>query len=253
MNRFETDYRKLLLEVIREGALKDNRTGVKTITAFNKGFNINLSEGFPILTAKKVFFDKAYHEYVWIRDGLTTLNYLHEHGITWWDEFAMKDGSLGKTYGYQLRNYNGEIDQLDYIHRQIRGNSRRAHITLWNPSDLNKTILPPCYTGFTFMRVNEVLHMSVQFRSSDLFLGLPYDICVCALLLIEVAKFNDLIPGELGLQITDAHLYENHIDQVTEYLQRKPESFLPTLLKSEKGYNLSGYKPQPFIWAQLNN
>lgn len=254
MNTYERDYRKLLVSVLRDGTEKADRTGVGNICCFNKSLTINLAEGFPILTAKKIFFDKALHEYRWMIDGLTTLTYLHQHGIKWWDEFADSKGNLGKTYGYQIRSFNGEIDQLDYVHRKIRENSRKAHITLWNPSELQQTILPPCYVGFTFMRVNNVLNMSIQFRSSDLFLGLPYDVCVGALMLKDIARFNELTPGYLGIQITDAHIYNNHINQVKLYLSRNPDNDLPLSLRTEDGlYKLLDYNPQSIIKAKLNN
>jgi len=255
MNNYELEYRKLLVSIKRDGSLKENRTGVDTISCFNKSLNINLAEGFPILTAKRMFPNKAYHEYVWMIQGLTTTAYLNRHGIKWWNEFADERGELGKTYGYQIRNFNGEVDQLEYLHREIQNNSRRAHMTLWNPSELAETILPPCYTGFTFMRVDKVLHMSMQLRSSDVFLGLPYDICVAAFMLKSIANFNDLIAGELGVQITDAHVYTNHKDQVDTYLSRSPSNFLPKIhnLDQHGVYSFEDYKPKPLIKATLNN
>lgn len=253
MNKFETDYKQLLADVMHNGIYKQNRTGVFTNCLFNKSLTIDLCKGFPLITGKKMYFDKALHEYIWIKDGLHTLTYLHEHGIHWWDQYADKNGNLGKTYGYQLRSFNGEIDQLEYIHNEIKNNTRRAHITLWNPSELNETILPPCYTGMTFMVQDSSLNMSVQLRSSDLFLGLPYDIAVMALLLTQVARFNDLVPYQLGIQITDAHIYDNHTDQVNEYINSRIY-VLPRLIKGiETPFLLANYQHGELIKAPLNN
>lgn len=253
MSKFEDDYKKLLKEAIYVGETKSNRTGVDTFYLFNKGLTIDLKDGFPILTGKKIFFNKAYHEYRWMIQGLTHLTYLHQNGITWWDEFADKDGYLGKTYGYQMRSFNGEVDQLDYLHREIKNNSRRAHMTLWNPSELNETLLPPCYTGFTFSRVGRHLNMTIQLRSSDMFLGLPYDVIVAALMLTDIASFNELIPNQLGLQITDAHVYHNHEKQVEEYLKTETHTLPYLISNSEGGKQLLNYKSGKLIEAKLNN
>lgn len=250
---FEKQYAALLQTALNSGEVKSNRTGIDALSLFNKSMTIDLRDGFPILTGKKMFFNKALTEYIWMMEGMVTTKYLKENGVHWWDEFADDNGYLGKTYGYQMRNFNGEIDQLDYIHRQIRMDSRRAHLTIWNPSDLKCVKLPPCYTGFTFMTLNGRLNMSIQLRSSDMFLGLPYDIMVAALILTDVAIFNDLIPGELGLQITDGHVYTNHRKAVEIYLSQNTYE-LPKLITSlDSKWKLTEYKHGPFIGAKLNN
>jgi len=249
-NKFELDYRELLADIIKYGECAENRTDIKTQVLFNRNMNIDLRSGFPILTGKKIFFDKAYHEYVWFKEGMVTTKYLNDNGITWWNQYANKDGYIGKTYGYQLRNYNGEFDQLEYVINEIKLNSRRAHISLWNPEEIAAVILPVCYTGFTFVRINNVLNMQMQFRSSDVFLGLPYDIIVGALLLTEVAKFCDLEAGELGINISNAHVYKNHYSQSLEYLQN-PIYDLPEYDSITN--KLLNYKHGPFIGAKLNN
>ena len=253
MNTFEQDYKNLLYKALSWGEKKPNRTGVDTLSLFNESMNIDISECFPIVTSKKIYFEKGLAEYNWIAQGLSKLNYLHDHGIKWWDEFADSTGDVGKTYGYQLRNFNGEIDQLATVYNEIRDNTRRAHITFWNPSELNQTKLPPCYTGMTFHRINSRLNMSLQLRSSDLFLGLPYDIIVGALFLIDTAKFMDLKPGVLGLQITDAHIYENHISVVKEYLDRSmfPSPKLITFADGKR--ELYSYRHHGYMPAKLNN
>jgi len=252
MNRFEPEYQNLLTHALIYGDIKENRTGVNTWSLFNQNLNIDVSRGFPILTAKKILFDKGLAEYNWIAQGLTHLTYLHRHGIKWWDEYADKNGYLGKTYGYQLRSFNGEVDQLATVYNEIRNNTRRAHCTFWNPSELNQTVLPPCYTGMTFRRVGDTLDMTMQLRSSDLFLGLPYDIIVGALFLIDTAAFCDLLPSKLGIQITDAHVYDNHYKQVQEYIGRGTYD-LPYLSENPNERHLIGYKHKPHIYAKLNN
>lgn len=257
-NKFEDDYRKLINDISCNGTLLKNRTGVDALSLFNKSLTIDLDNGFPILTGRKIFFEKAYHEYVWIKEGLTTLTYLHQNNIKWWDEFADNKGNLGKTYGYQLRCFNGETDQLDYINRNIRLNSRQLHATFWNPSEIHETKLPPCYTGMTFMVENKTLNMSFQMRSSDVMLGLPYDIIVMALFLIEIANFNELKPGMLGVQITNAHIYENHFLQAHKYVNSRIY-ILPTLCKKSSniitttnGYFLDKYTHGEHIEIPLN-
>jgi thymidylate synthase len=251
-NRFEKDYKKLIKNIVTTGTLLKNRTGVDALSLFNQNITIDLDDGFPIVTSRKIFFKKALAEYVWIKEGLCTTSYLHQKGVKWWDEYADEKGYLGKTYGYQLRSFNGEIDQLDYIHRNIRLNSRQLHVTFWNPSELNQVKLPPCYTGMTFMVENNKLNMSFQMRSSDVMLGLPYDIIVMAMFLIEVAEFNELKPNKLGIQITNAHIYKNHLEQVKEYFNRR-SYILPTLCKGTSGYFLKKYTYRDHIELPLNN
>lgn len=250
MSKFEKDYKILLNNVLKHGEVTENRTGSNAITSFNQNMNIDLREGFPIITGKKIFFKKGYHEYRWIRDGMRTTKYLNEHDINWWDQYANDKGDLGKTYGYQLRNFNGEIDQLDYVYKQIKMNTRRACISLWNPSELNETALPPCYVSMTFVRINNKLNLSIKFRSSDLFLGLPYDIIFGALLLHDVAKFTELEPCLLGIQLDNAHIYENHVEQTDKYLNRVIHT-LPML--NDKHNDISSYLSGPLIKAELNN
>lgn len=251
MSKFEQDYMQMLHRIINSGTLDSNRTGVDAIVAFNEQLNIDLTLGFPILTGKKIFFDKAYHEFFWILNGLTTTKYLKEHNIHWWDKFAI-NGELGKTYGYQLRNYNGEKDQLMMAVNEIKNNSRRAHITMWNPSDLSNQPLPCCYTSFNFVRIGDELNMSMEFRSSDTFLGLPYDIIFSALLLIEVAEFCELKPKMIGLNLSNAHIYSNHMKQVDKYLRSEIYE-LPTLIKKNLSKPmLANYVCGPYLEAALN-
>ena len=249
MNNFELQYKELLKDVINNGTLATNRTAVSTWKQFNRTLNINLKEGFPIVTGKKIFFDKALGEFRWIYEGQTSLEYLHKYNIFWWDDFA-KDNELGKVYGYQIKRFNGIFDQVEYIIKEIKNNSRRAIISLWNPTDLKDQALPCCYTQFNFVRCNDDLNMVMHFRSSDLFLGLPYDIIVGALFLITVANKCGLNANQLGLNLADAHIYETHKDPVNEYLNSKIYD-LPILQGKYEDYNLKDYKHNKFIKAEL--
>lgn len=249
MNYFEDQYRRLIKNCLN-GELKSNRNGF-TFYSFGESLKINLQKGFPIVTGKKIFFEKAYHEYKWFVDGLTTTHYLKQNNIHWWDKFADKKGNLGKTYGYQLRSFNGSEDQLEQLHWCLKTEpeSRRMHVTLWNPSELKETKLPPCYTGFTFSWCNGKLNMEMHFRSSDVFLGLPYDICVGALFLINIAEFHNMTPNYLKISITDAHIYENHLKQVNEYMNRRIYKLPQYDLNDNLLY---GYVSGDYIKAILN-
>lgn len=249
ISKFENDYQLMLQRILNHGEVCENRTGINTIVSFNETLVIDLSLGFPILTGKKIFFDKAYHEYRWMRDGLTTTTYLKQHGIHWWDKYANAKGELGKTYGYQLRSYNGKEDQLMMAIDEINKNSRRAHITMWNPSDLPSQELPCCYTSFDFVRVNGGLNMSMTFRSSDTFLGLPYDIIVGSLLLYDVAEFCELKVGKIALNLCNAHIYSNHLEQIEKYMQAQTFELPKYRIKTHK---LSNYQSSDYIETILN-
>jgi len=248
-NKFELDYKELLLTVLQYGERCKNRTKVDTIKLFNKILNINLSKGFPILTGKKIFFNKALAEFKWIYEGRTDLEYLKNNNVNWWDDFAINN-SLGKVYGYQIKNYNNKVDQVEYCINEIKNNTRRAIITLWNPCDLEEQALPCCYTQMNFVRINNKLNLTIHFRSSDLFLGLPYDIIVGALFLITIAKECNLIPDTLGLNLADAHIYLNHIDAVNDYIYNNIFN-LPELKGDYNNYYLDNYKSNSYIKAEL--
>lgn len=246
MSLFETKYKQLLMRCMLQEDLIENRTGVNTKVLFNQSFNIDMNQGFPILTGKKIFFDKAFAEFNWIYSGRTDLEYLEKHNVNWWKPFA-KNNKLGKIYGYQVRKFNGTFDQVKYCIDEIKNNSRRAVITFWNPTDLKEQALPCCYTSFEFVRINNKLNMRMNFRSSDLFLGLPYDIIVGALFLIKISEACNLQPNQLGISISNAHIYENHFNEVKEYYSR-PNYDLPEY-KNEK---LINYKSFDYIKTKLN-
>ena len=251
MINFELQYKKLLLKCLNEGEECENRTGVNTYKLFNETININLQNNFPIITGKKIFFEKALAEFKWMFEGKTDIDYLNKHNINWWNEYT-NTNDLGKVYGHQIRKYNNTIDQIEYVVRELKNNSRRAIITLWNPSDLNDQALPCCFTQFTFVRVNNKLNMSMNFRSSDLFLGLPYDIIVGALFLITIAHKTNLIENTLGLNLNDAHIYKSHIEQTLQYCKNKTYE-LPILQGEYNNYTLLNYISNKYIKAELIN
>ena len=246
---FELEYKQLLMRCLIKGDLCNNRTEEKTYKLFNQTFNISLNKGFPIVTGKKIFFNKALAEFKWIYEGRTDLKYLQDNNINWWDNFAINN-KLGKIYGYQIRNFNGSFDQVKYVINEINNNSRRAIITLWNPVELKEQALPCCYTQLNFVRVGRHLNMSINFRSSDLFLGLPYDIIFAALFLHTIANECKLIPYELGVNIADAHVYQCHKDNVKEYYTSINYN-LPKLLGDYNTYKLDNYKHSKFIKSKL--
>lgn len=249
MSNFEKLYKNLLIKVLQRGEECKNRTSINTIKLFNQVLNIDVTEGFPILTSKKIFFKKALAEFKWMYEGRTDLQYLKNNKINWWDDFA-ENNSLGKVYGHQIKKYNDSIDQIKYCIDEINKNSRRAIITLWNPSDLNNQALPCCYTQMNFVKTNNKLNLAIHFRSSDLFLGLPYDIIIGALFLYTIAKECNLTPKTLGLNLADAHIYKNHIEQINIYNKNKIYA-LPTLKGNYNNYYLDNYMCNKFIKTPL--
>ena len=249
MSLFEKQYKKLLLKCLNTKELTSNRTNVKTFKLFNENINIDLNLGFPIVTGKKIFFEKALAEFKWMFEGRTDLKYLQDNNINWWNSFTPTN-DLGLVYGHQIKNYNNQIDQVEYVIKEIKNNSRRAIITLWNPCDLDKQALPCCFTQFNFVRINNKLNMTMNFRSSDLFLGLPYDIIVGTLFLITIANQCNLHPSILGLNLADAHIYETHINEVKQYCNNKTYT-LPRLLGGYEDYKLDNYISGKYMKAEL--
>lgn len=246
MSEFEKDYKDLLKRILENGSVQPNRTGVSTLLNFAEHLKIDITKGFPIVTGKKIFFDKAVGEFLWIVKGKTDVEYVKSFGVDWWDSYAV-DGEIVKSYGYQLRNYMNTFDQLEYVFEEITKGSRRAHITLWNPIELKEQALPCCFTGLTFVVIGNTLNLSIDFRSSDTFLGLPYDIIFATLLLLHVSEVCELQGKYINLTLNDAHIYINHIAQVEEYLA-KPIFDLPKLVKGR----LDNYVCGSFIKAELN-
>lgn len=249
MSQFESRYRRLINRILDKGVQCKNRTGVNAITLFGEDLKIDLRLGFPIVTGRKIFFDKAFHEYRWIREGGTTTTYLNQHGIHWWDSYATSKGELGRVYGYQLRSFGGTYDQLEHVIRELKMNTRYAVVNLWNPNDIMEQALPCCYTNMTFVRIGNELNLAITFRSSDVFLGLPYDIIFAALLLKDVAEFTELEPCMIKLNLDNVHLYVNNIQPARIYLNR-PIYKLPSY--DDASHELVNYKHGEHIESILN-
>ena len=273
MINIDEEYRGLLSGILHSGVEKEDRTGTGTRSVFGRVIKHDMACGFPLLTTKKVYFKHAVTELLWILQGRTDLNYLHEHGLKYWDpdykRSGRTDGTLGPVYGSQLRNFNG-VDQLKQILEliQTEPSSRRIMASFWNPAAMDDMVLPPCHYGFQVYINNGKLDLSWNQRSVDVFLGLPYDIAMYGLLLLMLAKGANLEPGQLIGHLGDCHLYNNHLEQANEQVKREPKK-LPWVsvdwgLKLRKGagnfimipnhrmINIGGYDPHPAIKAPLS-
>lgn len=247
----EYQYLKLLAEILRNGKSKPTRGvhGIKSIFGYQMKFD--LRHGFPILTTKKMPFKLMAHEMLWFVSGSSNIKYLQDHNIRYWDEFADKDLNLGPVYGVQWRHWQdpkgGEIDQLQWAIDQIKNNphSKAILVSAWNPADLEEMRLPPCHTMFQFDVTKGKLRLQLYQRSSDVFLGLPFNISQYALLLYMVAHVTGLEARELVVSIGNAHLYTNHLEQAKEQAQRKPLPF-PTLNITGSATDIDSFKVEDF-------
>lgn len=244
MINIDDEYKGLLSSVLHGGADKADRTGTGTKAVFGRMLRHDMATGFPILTTKKIYFEKAVTELLWILSGYTDLAYLNEHGVNYWNadykRSGRTDGTLGPVYGKQWRDFNG-VDQLRKLLLEIQANpnSRRLMVSAWNPAELDDMVLPPCHYGFQVYINNGKIDLMWQQRSADVFLGLPYDFVMYGLLLELIAKGNNLEPGRLIASLGDCHLYNNHLEQARLQLEREAKP-LPTIsldfgLKIEEG------------------
>lgn len=233
MINVDDEYKGLLSSVLLSGADKADRTGTGTKAVFGRMLRHDMAAGFPILTTKKIYFEKAVTELLWILSGYTDLAYLKQHGVNYWDadykRSGRTDGTLGPVYGKQWRDFNG-VDQIRNLLLEIQKNpnSRRLMVNAWNAAELDDMVLPPCHYGFQVYINNGKIDLMWQQRSADVFLGLPYDFVMYGLLLEMIAKGNDLKPGRLIASLGDCHLYNNHLEQAELQLQRDPKP-LPTV------------------------
>ena len=271
MTNIEDEYKYLMAEILYEGPDKKDRTGTGTKSVFGRTIRHDMSLGFPILTSKKISFNAARTELLWILQGRTDLKYLEDNGVKYWrpdyERSGRTDETLGPVYGKQWRDFNG-VDQLYNLIDAIHNNpdSRRMMVSAWNVSELNEMALPPCHYSFQVYINNGVMDLMWQQRSADVFLGLPYDIAMYGLLLEMLAKGCDLIPGQLIGQLGDCHLYNNHLEQAKEYLSR-PRRVMPSLklhdglaisydgrvyIPDAKDIELIKYNPLPAIKAPLS-
>jgi thymidylate synthase len=274
MTNIENEYERLISEILYRGLDKSDRTGTGTKSVFGRTIRHDMSLGFPILTGKRVSFNAARTELLWILNGRTDLKYLEDNGVKYWrpdyERSGRTDETLGPVYGKQWRDFNG-VDQLVNLVNAIRVNphSRRMLVSAWNPADMDDMVLPPCHYGFQIYINNGVMDLMWQQRSVDVFLGLPYDISMYGLLLEMLAKGSNLIPGQLIGQLGDCHLYNNHLEQAKEY-RRRPKRVLPQLylnsgiklielndsselfIPNKDNINLKNYNPYPAIKAELS-
>lgn len=259
-------YLDLMRHVIDHGADKEDRTGTGTRSVFGYQMRFDLQQGFPLLTTKKVHLRSIVHELLWFLSGDTNIQYLKNHGVSIWDEWADDKGNLGPVYGSQWRNWplpdGGHIDQISQVIEQIRSNpdSRRLIVSAWNVADVESMALPPCHLLFQFYVANGRLSCQLYQRSADIFLGVPFNIASYALLTMMVAQVCDLEPGEFVHTLGDAHLYSNHMEQAVLQLSRSPHP-LPSLSINPEVSNvfdfvfddfvLNDYQPDPHISAPV--
>ncbi|MCB1127335.1 MAG: thymidylate synthase [Verrucomicrobiae bacterium] len=259
-------YLDLLSHVLHDGTPKADRTGTGTRSIFGHQMRFDLAEGFPMVTTKKLAPRSIIHELLWFIRGETNVRYLHEHGVSIWDEWADAAGDLGPVYGRQWRAWTGAdgapIDQLRAVIEQIRSNphSRRLVVSAWNVADLPRMALAPCHVMFQFYVVDGELSCQLYQRSADIFLGVPFNIASYALLTCMVAQVCGLQPGEFVHTFGDLHLYSNHVEQARLQLSREPRS-LPRLELNPavrelrdftfEDIQITGYDPHPGIKAPV--
>jgi thymidylate synthase len=259
-------YLDLMELILSRGVEKRDRTGTGTLSVFGHQMRFDLTQGFPLVTTKKLHVKSIIYELLWFLRGDTNVRYLNEHGISIWDEWADERGDLGPVYGQQWRSWpasDGEtIDQIAGVVAAIRRNpdSRRLIVSAWNPADVDKMALPPCHCLFQFYVADARLSCQLYQRSADVFLGVPFNIASYALLTLMVAQVTELKPGDFVHTLGDAHLYSNHLDQARLQLARTPRP-LPTMrlnpaVKDLFGFRyedfvLEGYQPHPHIKAKV--
>lgn len=264
-------YLDLLRYVYEHGAPKGDRTGTGTRSVFGHQMRFDLSEGFPLVTTKKVHTKSIIHELLWFLRGETNVAYLKENGVSIWDEWADEDGDLGPVYGKQWRSWTvaGEdehgqrtIDQIAEVIDEIRGepDSRRLIVSAWNVADLPDMALPPCHLLFQFYVANGRLSCQLYQRSADIFLGVPFNIASYALLTMMIAQVTGLEPGDFIHTLGDAHLYDNHLEQAQTQLAREPRPLPqmridPSVQSIDdfryEHFTLEGYDPHPAIKAPV--
>jgi thymidylate synthase len=244
-------YLELMRHVRESGTRKRDRTGTGTLSVFGYQMRFNLNAGFPAVTTKKLHFRSIIHELLWFLRGDTNTRYLHENGVSIWDEWADENGDLGPVYGYQWRSWPApdgrHIDQIKKVLEQLRAtpDSRRIIVSAWNVADLEEMALQPCHALFQFYVADGRLSCQLYQRSADIFLGVPFNICSYALLTHMIAQQTGFEPGEFIWTGGDCHLYLNHLQQVDEQLSRKPHQ-LPRLSIKRKPASLFEYQYEDF-------
>lgn len=259
-------YHELMRHVRDNGTHKGDRTGTGTVSCFGYQMRFDLSEGFPVLTTKKLHLRSIIHELLWFLQGDTNIHYLKENGVRIWDEWADENGDLGPVYGYQWRSWpNPDGTHTDQIKKLIESlkhkpDSRRHIVSAWNPSFIDDMALPPCHCLFQFYVADGKLSCQLYQRSADLFLGVPFNIASYSLLTVMLAQVCGYEPGEFVHTFGDVHLYSNHLEQTDLQLQREPRR-LPTLRINPdvkdlfefrfEDFELVDYDPHPHIKAPV--
>jgi len=260
------EYHRLLKLVLGEGRPRTDRTGTGTIGLFGAQARFDLRESFPLVTTKRVHLKSIIHELLWFLRGETNIRYLKDNGVSIWDEWADKNGDLGRVYGAQWRSWCGgdgsTVDQIAEAVTMIRTkpDSRRIIVSAWNPAEIGEMALPPCHVLFQFHVQDGGLSCQLYQRSADLFLGVPFNIASYALLTMMVAQVCDLEPLEFVHTFGDLHLYTNHLDQAREQLSREHRPLPRMRLNAERrnltdfvfeDFTLEGYDPHPAIKAPV--
>ena len=260
-------YLDLLQHILDHGVVKHDRTGTGTKSVFGYQMRFDLSEGFPLLTTKKLHLKSIIHELLWFLAGDTNVKYLQNNGVRIWNEWADADGNLGHIYGYQWRSWpdykGGHIDQISQVVDTIKNNpdSRRIMVSAWNVADIPAMNLPPCHALFQFYVADGRLSLQLYQRSADCFLGVPFNIASYALLLQMMAQVTGLEAGDFVHTLGDAHLYLNHLDQARLQLTREPRPLPRMVINPEvkdifgfryEDFSLEGYDPHPHIKAEVS-
>ena len=261
-NQYET----LMRYVHEHGTHKSDRTGTGTRSVFGYQMRFNLQEGFPLVTTKKLHLRSIIHELLWFLRGSSNIQYLHENGVTIWDEWADENGDLGPVYGVQWRSWptpdGRHIDQISNVMNQIKNNpdSRRMIVCAWNPGEVDRMALPPCHCLFQFYVADGKLSCQLYQRSCDIFLGVPFNIASYALLTHMMAQQADLEPGDFVWTGGDCHLYDNHTEQVKLQLSREPRPYPKLVIKRRpdsifdyrfEDFEIVDYDPWPHIKAPV--
>ena len=258
-------YLDLMRTILDEGHYKSDRTGTGTYSIFGYQMRFDLQKGFPLLTTKKLHLRSIIYELLWFLRGDTNIQYLHDHNVTIWDEWADENGDLGPVYGKQWRSWEAPdgrvIDQITSLIEQLKRNpdSRRLIVSAWNPADVDQMALPPCHTMFQFYANDGQLSCQLYQRSADVFLGVPFNIASYALLTMMVAQVCGLQPKDFVHTFGDAHIYSNHVDQAKLQLSREPRPLPQMRINPEvksifdfqyEDFTLENYDPHPHIKAE---
>ena len=259
-------YLDLLEDILSNGTVREDRTGVGTRAVFGRQMRFDLGAGFPMLTTKKLHLRSIIIELLWFLKGDTNVKWLQDNKVSIWDEWADENGDLGPVYGKQWRSWatpgGDTVDQIEWVLNEIKTNpnSRRLIVSAWNPADVNDMALPPCHCLFQFNVMGGKLNCQLYQRSADVFLGVPFNIASYALLTMMMARATGLQPGEFVHTFGDAHLYLNHVEQAELQLSRAPRSLPIMTMNPDKkdlfdwtyeDFTVSEYDPHPHIKAEV--